>query len=172
MEEQIILVDKNDVRVGCMGKLETHRKGELHRAFSIFIKNSKGELMLQKRADDKYHSGGLWTNTCCGHPRDSEELLEAAHRRLNEEMGFDCPFEEVFKFQYQTNFEHGLIENEIDHIFVGQHDSEPVLNPVEASDWKWMTVDKIKSDIIVNPDDYTYWFKIAMNKAEELKFNF
>ena len=168
MSEQIILVDSDDNNIGSMEKMETHRKGLLHRAFSIFIKNSKGEFMLQKRADDKYHSGGLWTNTCCGHPRDGEELESAAHRRLAEEMGFDCQFEEIFYFQYKTGFADGLIENEIDHIFVGVYDSEPVLNPTEASNFKWMSIEEIKKDVAENPDKYTYWFKIALQKAENM----
>ena len=111
-EEQIILVDRDDVQVGVMGKLQTHENGLLHRAFSILVKNSKGEMMLQKRARGKYHSGELWTNTCCGHPREGEEIIEAAHRRLGEEMGFDCPLVEISALIYQANLDHGLQENE------------------------------------------------------------
>lgn len=169
-EEQITLVDKNNVQTGTMGKLETHEKGLLHRAFSIFVKNKKGEIMLQKRALDKYHSGGLWTNTCCGHPRDGEELMPASHRRLKEEMGFDCPLKELFIFHYETVVptpKIDLKENEIDHVLIGEYSDTPVLNPEEASDWKWMPLNEVRADISKNPNNYTYWFKIALQKAEE-----
>lgn len=169
-EDQIILVDTNDIQVGAMGKLETHEKGLLHRAFSIFVKNNKGEIMLQKRASEKYHSGGLWSNTCCGHPRDGEELLSAAHRRITEEMGFDCPLRELFVLHYQTVVptpQMKLEENEINHVLVGTYTDAPVLNPEEAGDWKWMALDEIKSDVSKNPDNYTYWFKIILGKAEK-----
>ncbi|MDP2655394.1 MAG: isopentenyl-diphosphate Delta-isomerase [bacterium] len=165
-EEQIILVNKDDVRIGAMGKLETHEKGLLHRAFSIFVKNNKGEIMLQKRARGKYHSGGLWSNTCCGHPRDGADLISAAHRRLTEEMGFDCPLKEIFTFMYQANLDSGLKENEFLHVFIGEYNNAPVVNPEEVSDWKWMKFDEIKSDVSKNPDDYTYWFKIMIGKQE------
>jgi len=167
MEEQIILVNENDEPVGTMGKLETHEKGLLHRAFSIFVKNQEGKLMLQKRAVTKYHSGGLWTNTCCGHPRTGEETLAAAHRRLREEMGFDCHLEEVFVFHYTTSLEKGLTENEIDHVFVGTFSEEPHINPEEADDWVWMTREEIEKDLAAHPEKYTYWFGIAMQKAKE-----
>ncbi|MDP2630723.1 MAG: isopentenyl-diphosphate Delta-isomerase [Candidatus Uhrbacteria bacterium] len=168
-EEQIILVDTGDAQVGAMGKLETHEKGLLHRVFSIFIFNAKGEVMLQKRAFDKYHSGGLWSNTCCGHPRNGEELMSAARRRLKEEMGFDCPLQELFVFHYQTIVPTPKIElqeNEMNHVLVGEYNDVPVLNPEEASDWRWATLDEIKSDVSKNPDNYTYWFKIILGKQE------
>lgn len=167
MEEQIILVNENDEPVGAMGKLETHEKGLLHRAFSIFVKNQEGKLMLQKRAETKYHCGGLWTNTCCGHPGGGEETLAAAHRRLGEEMGFDCHLEEVFVFHYTTPLEKGLTENEIDHVFVGTFNREPHINPEEADDWAWMTREEIEKDLATHPEKYTYWFGIAMQKAKE-----
>src|SRR3989344_888973 len=157
-EEQIILVNENDYQVGAMGKLETHKKGLLHRAFSIIVKNDKGEIMLQKRALGKYHSGGLWTNTCCGHPRDGEELVSAAHRRLGEEMGFDCALKEISTLTYQVDLERGLKENEFLHIFAGEYNHAPIVNQEEASDWRWATLDEIKSDISKNPNNYTYWF--------------
>ena len=162
-----MLVDENDTQIGSMGKLETHKKGLLHRAFSIFVKNSKGEILLQKRALGKYHSGGLWTNTCCGHPRDGEGLLSAAHRRLREEMGFDCPLKEISTLTYRVDLNHGLQENEFLHIFTGEYNDAPVLNPKEASDWRWATLDTIQSDISKNPNDYTYWFKLILEKAKE-----
>lgn len=131
--------------------------------------------MLQKRALDKYHSGGLWTNTCCGHPLDGEELMSAAHRRLGEEMGFDCPLEEAFTFHYETIVPtaHGeLKENEILHIICGTHNDAPFVNPEEASDWKWISSTELQNDILKNPDRYTYWFKIAFQKAIEKKILF
>ncbi len=168
-EEQIILVDENDAQIGAMGKLETHEKGLLHRAFSIFVRNNNGETLLQKRASSKYHSGGLWSNTCCGHPRNGEELMSAAHRRLVEEMGFDCPLYELFVFSYQATVptqKTELQENEINHVLIGTYNDAPVLNLEEASDWKWVTLKEIKLDVSKNPDDYTYWFKIIIGKQE------
>ncbi len=171
-EEQITLVDKDDMRIGAMGKMETHEKGLLHRAFSIFVKNDKGEIMLQKRATGKYHSGGLWTNTCCGHPRDGENLISAAHRRLGEEMGFDCPLKELLSFTYGADLDRGLKENEFLHVFLGEHSNAPVLNPEEADDWKWITIGELRQDIDKNPDTYTYWFKIALEEIEKKNLSF
>jgi isopentenyl-diphosphate delta-isomerase len=166
-EEQIILVDQNDAQVGAMGKLATHEKGLLHRGFSIIVKNDKGEIMLQKRARGKYHSGGLWTNTCCGHPKDTEDLTSAVHRRLKEEMGFDCKLKEILTFIYEVNLDKGLKENEFLHVFLGKYNNAPALNPEEADDWKWITMEDLKADIAKNPDKYTYWFKISLKKVEE-----
>lgn len=166
MEEQIILVSDNDEPVGTMGKLETHEKGLLHRAFSIFVRNSDGKFMLQERAKTKYHSGGLWTNTVCGHPRDGENTLAAAHRRLMEEMGFDCPLKESFVFHYKAGLDKGLTENEIDHVFVGTYNGEVQANPDEADGWAWMDRADIEKDLAVNPEKYTYWFRVAMEKAK------
>ena len=166
-EEQIILVNKDDVQVGTMGKLETHEKGLLHRAFSIIVKNDNGETMLQKRALGKYHSGGLWTNTCCGHPRDGEELMSAVHRRLKEEMGFDCNLKEVVAFTYQADLDRGLKENEFLHVLVGEYGGAPILNPQEADGWKWVTRDELIRDVADNPDNYTYWFKVVLEKIKE-----
>ena len=166
-DEKIILVDGNDTQIGAAGKLETHEKGLLHRAFSIIVKNDKGEMMLQKRVLGKYHSGGLWTNTCCGHPRDGEDLVSAAHRRLREEMGLDCALEEITTFTYRVGLDHGLQENEFLHVFVGEHTDAPLLNPAEADDWKWIISEELKKDVAKNPDSYTHWFKIILGKAEE-----
>lgn len=165
--ENLIIVDNNDKPIGQDEKLATHQKGRLHRSFSIFIFNSKNELMLQKRASGKYHSGGLWTNTCCSHPRVSEDTEKAAHRRLQEEMGFDCGLEEKFSFQFKVKFENGLIENEFDHVFVGRYDDEPKLNPEEAEDWKWVNLDKLEEDIKNNPDEYSYWLKVVIEKYKD-----
>jgi len=169
-EDQLILVDKNDNQIGTMGKMETHQKGLLHRAFSIIVKNNKGEWILQKRFIGKYHSGGLWTNTCCGHPRAGEDLLVAANRRLQEEMGFSCFLKEVFNFTYEADLDHGLKENEFLHVFVGEYNAEPILNLEEAEDWKWMSPEDIESDILKNPNNYTFWFKLLVEKAKNMHF--
>lgn len=160
MAENVILVDAHDQELGLMEKMEAHRKGLLHRAFSVFVLNEKGELMLQQRAASKYHSGTLWTNTCCSHPRDGETAEQAAHRRLQEEMGFDCPVQKVLEFTYRAELDQGMIEHEYDHLFIGQYNGEPQLNPEEVMAWKWINLDDLSADIKANPDRYTEWFKI------------
>tara|TARA_B100001778_G_scaffold236031_1_gene196821 strand:+ start:213 stop:731 length:519 start_codon:yes stop_codon:yes gene_type:complete len=160
-EEKVILVDKNDNQVGLMPKLEAHEKGVLHRAFSIFIFNSKYELLLQKRASSKYHSGGLWTNTCCSHPREGEETLDAANRRLDEEMGIKTSLRKVYDFIYKAELDNQLTEHEFDHVFYGVCDNDPILNKDEAEDFKWVDMETLNNDIIKNEDNYTVWFKIA-----------
>lgn len=167
MAEQVILVDENDNEIGLMEKMEAHRKGLLHRAFSVFVLNDKGELMVHQRALHKYHSGGLWTNTCCSHPRKGETVEEAAHRRLVEEMGFDCPIEKQFDFVYKAVLDSGLTEHEFDHLFIGHYNDEPNINPEEVADWKWMTVDAVKQDLEENPTQYTEWFKIIFDRFTE-----
>jgi isopentenyl-diphosphate delta-isomerase len=161
-QEMVILVDDADHELGLMEKMEAHQKGLLHRAISIFVFNHKNELMIHKRAATKYHSSGLWTNTCCSHPRENESLLDAAHRRLKEEMGFDCTLEYSFKFTYRAHLDQGLIEHELDHVFIGKTNEIPQLNPEEASDWKYMSLALLNIDIKANPDNYTAWFKIAL----------
>ncbi|MGB9577160.1 MAG: isopentenyl-diphosphate Delta-isomerase [Candidatus Micrarchaeia archaeon] len=163
--EQVILVDENDRELGVGEKMEVHRNGQLHRAFSIFVFNSDGKLLIHQRAKEKYHSGGLWTNTCCSHPRPGEKLDEAIHRRLVEEMGFDCPLKEVFSFVYQVKFENGLFEHELDHVYIGKFDGDPKPNPAEVMDWKWVDLRELRGDIKRNPDNYTYWFKEAIDKV-------
>ena len=160
-EEKVILVDKNDNQVGLMPKLEAHEKGLLHRAFSIFIFNSRYELLLQKRASSKYHSGGLWTNTCCSHPRDGEDTLDAADRRLEEEMGIKTSLRKVYDFIYKAELDNQLTEHEFDHVFYGVCDRDPILNKDEAEDFKWVDMETLNNDIIKNEDNYTVWFKIA-----------
>ncbi len=164
MAEMLILVDENDRQIGTEEKIKAHEEGKLHRAFSIFIFNSKGEMLLQKRAKTKYHSGGLWTNTCCSHPRDGERIEEAVHRRLKEEMGFDCELEEKFHFIYKVKLDHGLTEHEFDHVFVGKYDGEVKPNPEEADDFKWINMETLKKDLEEHPENYTEWFKIAIQK--------
>jgi len=164
MEQKVILVDKNDKEIGIEEKIKAHQEGKLHRAFSVAVFNSESKLLLQKRAEGKYHSGGLWTNTCCSHPAPGEGTEEAAHRRLKEEMGFDCPLREAFSFIYKHKFDNGLTEYEFDHIFIGTFDHAPAPNPKEVSDWKWIDPEKLKQDIQKKPDQYTYWFKICVDK--------
>lgn len=160
MEEFVVLVDQDDQKLGLMEKQQAHITGLLHRAFSVFIFNSKGELMIQQRAASKYHSPTLWTNTCCSHPRDKETYEEAAHRRLQEEMGFDCELEYKFNFIYKAHLENDLIEHELDHVFIGTFDEEPKLNPEEVMAYRWVELDDLKKDIDKNPQNYTAWFKI------------
>ncbi len=160
-DDKVILVDKNDNQVGLMPKLEAHEKGLLHRAFSVFIFNNEYKLLLQKRATSKYHSGGLWTNTCCSHPREGEDISEAANRRLFEEMGIKTSLRKVYDFIYKAELDNGLTENEFDHVFYGVYDKEPKINLEEADDYKWMDMDSLNDDINNNGGKYTVWFKIA-----------
>ena len=162
-KEKVILVDKNDNQVGLMPKLEAHQKGILHRAFSVFVFNNKYELLLQKRATSKYHSGGLWTNTCCSHPRDGEDIMDAANRRLYEEMGIRTNLRKVFDFIYKAELDNQLSENEFDHVLYGVYNDDPVLNFEEADDYMWADMNTIKDDIENNPENFTVWFKIAFD---------
>ncbi len=168
MNEMVILVDKNDKEIGTEEKIKTHKEGKLHRAFSIFIFNSKGEMLLQKRAKSKYHSGGLWSNACCSHPRPGENLEQATHRRLKEEMGLDCDLQKAFHFVYKTNLDNNLTEYEFDHVFIGEYDGEVKINQNEAEDFKWVSIDALKEDVEKTPENYTVWFKTAL--SEVLKF--
>lgn len=165
MEDRIILVDKKDKQIGTEFKLKAHQEGKLHRAFSIFVFNDKGELMLQKRALTKYHSGGLWTNTCCSHPRAGEALEDSTHRRLKEEMGFDCDLKEVFSFVYKVKLNNELTEHEFLHVFVGRFNQNPIINKKEAEDFTWVTAEFLDSDVKQHPDRYTYWFKKCYKKV-------
>lgn len=163
-EERVVLVNENDQQIGTMPKIEAHEKAVLHRAFSIFVMNDKGETMLQQRAGHKYHSPLLWTNTCCSHQRDGESNLEAGTRRLQEEMGFETELTELFSFIYKAPFDNGLTEHELDHVMMGHYNDEPVIDPKEVADWKWMKPEHVKQDIKANPDEYTVWFKIIFEK--------
>ena len=165
--EEVILVDKNDVEVGTMEKMEAHRDGgTLHRAFSVFVFNTDGDLLLQRRADHKYHSGGLWTNTCCSHPRPGETVREAANRRLVEEMGMECKLVELFSFEYKAELDGGMTEWELDHVLLGLSDVEPKSNPDEVAEFKYMPLSEIDSDLKSNPDHYTEWFKICFKRVK------
>ena len=150
-----------------MGKMEAHQKAVLHRAFSVFVFNKKGELLLQQRALDKYHSPGLWTNTCCSHQRDGESNIEAGKRRLEEEMGFSCDLEELFWFVYKASFDNGLTEHELDHVMIGHYDQDPEINKEEVASHKWMLLEDVKKDIDMRPELYTEWFKIIFKEYDQ-----
>ena len=167
MTETLILVDHDNKQIGIAEKLIAHQEGSLHRAFSIFIFNSKGELLLQQRAMDKYHSAGLWANTCCSHPRDGESLETAIHRRLKEEMGMSCEMDFQFSFIYKANFENGLIEHEYDHVFFGISDEKPILNPLEVMNYQYMDLESLEKSIKKSPESYSEWLKIAMEKVNQ-----
>ena len=141
-----------------------HRNGLLHRAFSIYIFNQLGQLLIQQRALDAYHSEGLWSNSCCSHQREKEKLAEATHRRLQEELGFDCSLEELFTYSYRVEFENGLVENELVHVFFGEYDGKVNPDPKEVADWKWIDLDEVKEDVKENPDQYSYWFKKSLKR--------
>lgn len=164
MEEQVILVNEKDEPIGLMGKMEAHEKGLLHRAFSVFVFNSKQEVLLQQRAACKYHSPNLWTNTCCSHPRAEETNQQAGERRLQEEMGLQVPLQEVFSFIYKAPFDNGLTEHEYDHVLIGYSDAQPQINPEEVASWKWLSLEAIKEDILQAPERYTAWFKIIFEE--------
>jgi isopentenyl-diphosphate delta-isomerase len=163
-EENVILVNENDEQIGLMPKLEAHQKAVLHRAFSVFILNSKNEIMLQQRAHQKYHSPLLWTNTCCSHQREGESNLLAGSRRLYEEMGFETSLKELFHFIYIAPFDNGLTEHELDHVMIGYYEEDPRINTEEVEDWKWMSIEDVKNDMQVHPEIYTIWFKIIFDK--------
>lgn len=163
-EEYVILVNELDEQIGTMPKLEAHEKALLHRAFSVFVFNDKNELMLQQRALHKYHSPGLWTNTCCSHQREGESNVEAGKRRLQEEMGFVTELTETTSFIYKAPFDNGLTEHEFDHVMVGYYNQSPEVNPDEVADWKWMPLEDVKTDIGKQPELYTAWFKIIFDK--------
>lgn len=163
--EHVILVDENDTEIGTEEKMNAHREGKLHRAFSVFVFNSEGRLLLQQRAKSKYHSGGLWANACCSHPRPGEGLEEAAHRRLVDELGFDCHLKEAFSFTYKAKFDNGMAEHEFDHVFIGRYDGSVRANPDEVESWKWVGVDELSNDIKENPGRYAYWLKAVIERV-------
>ncbi|MFY8037198.1 MAG: isopentenyl-diphosphate Delta-isomerase [Cyclobacteriaceae bacterium] len=160
--EHVILVDENDREIGTMEKLEAHQKGLLHRAFSILVFNSKGEMLIQKRATTKYHSGGLWTNACCSHPVPQEDIFIAVKRRLKFEMGIELQPTFDYKFTYRTSLDKNLIEYEVDYVFKGIYDGAPQVNRDEVEDWKYCTLDELHQQVRSNPDAFTYWFKLIL----------
>ncbi len=163
-QEFVVLVDENDNDIGVMEKLQAHQEGLLHRAFSIFVFNDKKELLMQQRAFSKYHSAGLWTNTCCSHPRPNETIKDAANRRLFEEMGMSCDLRIETNFIYKTFFDNGLIEHELDYVLIGYTNQNPTLNKEEVEHYRWQSLLDLKNDVALNPDSYTSWFKIAIEK--------
>jgi isopentenyl-diphosphate delta-isomerase len=166
MAEQVILVDQNDIEVGTAEKLAAHAEGQLHRAFSVFVMNAGGALLMQKRSGSKYHSGGLWSNTCCSHPRPGETIAAAAHRRLQEEMGFDCELRPAFSFTYCAPVSNGLIEHELDHVLFGRFDGEPRPDPGEVDAWRWASFPELRAQVGVHPERFSIWLRIAL---EELR---
>ena len=165
MREHVILVDGKDNPLGTMEKMEAHEKGVLHRAFSVFIFNKKGEMLLQQRALSKYHSGGLWSNTCCSHPMEGEITIAAANRRLQEEMGFDCEINKAFDFIYKKKLDKGLTEHEFDHVFIGEFEGNIEPNPIEVKAFTYKSVEEVLSEINHTPENYTEWFKICLNEV-------
>lgn len=161
----VVLVDKNNRKVGIEEKIAAHKTGKLHRAFSIFVFNSKNELLIQQRAQTKYHSGGVWSNTVCGHPEPGETYLRAVHRRLKEEMGFDCNLKKSLCFIYRTDLQNDLIEHEYDCVFVGEFNGAPKPDPEEVMRYKWVSIKELKRDIAKNPRRYSPWLKIALKKT-------
>jgi isopentenyl-diphosphate Delta-isomerase len=164
--DHVILVDKEDNMIGTMEKMEAHQKGALHRAFSILVFNSIGEMLIQKRAKSKYHSGGLWTNACCSHPVLQENIATTARKRLQHEMGIDSFPEFLYKFTYQTNLDKNLIEHEVDHVFKAIFNGTPAINLEEAEDWKYISLDDLKRSIDSHPQEYTHWFKLIIAHSE------
>lgn len=166
-EEKVVLVDENDNEIGTMPKMEAHQKALLHRAISVFIFNSKGKWLLQRRALHKYHSSGLWSNAACTHPRPRESYLEAAKRRLEEEMGMKCELTELFNFIYKEKLDNELTEHELDHVFIGYSDNTPSFNAKEVCDYKYISYKTLTQDIHTNPDRYTYWFKHVIERVQQ-----
>ena len=165
MIEEVVLVNENDEAIGLMEKQMAHEKGLLHRAVSVFIFNTKGEMLLQQRASTKYHSAGLWTNASCSHPKQNEQPLEAANRRLWEEMGLHCELKFLFSFKYNVLLSNQLIENEFDYVFVGTTDAEPILNKNEADDFRYITFENLKNELNIFPEKFTEWFKLCVNNV-------
>jgi len=170
MEEQVIIVDKKDNPISIMGKLEAHQKGLLHRAISVFIFNSEGKMLLQRRALHKYHTPGLWSNTACSHPRVGEVTIDAAKRRLKEEMGIYTDLYFSFSFLYKALFKNGLIEHELDHVYLGFSDNKPFFNPLEVCEYRYLSRQELMKELNDNPDSFTPWFKICVQKVLESQF--
>lgn len=163
-EEKVVLVNDRDEPIGIEGKTIAHIHGALHRAFSVFVLDGSGQLLLQRRALTKYHSRGLWSNTCCGHPRPGETIEEASIRRLREEMGFVSELSKLFDFIYHVSLEDGLIEHEYDHVLVGWYEGTPQPDPIEVADWRWVEMPTLSMDLKNHPDNYTYWLRISFDR--------
>jgi len=165
MDEYVVLVNEQDEEMGVREKRQAHVEGVLHRAFSVFLFDEEGALLLQQRHPDKYHSGGLWSNTCCSHPRPGEPVAAAAHRRLREEMGITCGLHRAFGFVYRSALDHGLYEHEYDHVFVGYYRGTPSPDPTEVVAWRWAEADALRREILERPDQYTYWFRFIVDRV-------
>lgn len=165
---EVILVNEQDEMVGTMEKIEAHQKALLHRAFSVFILNGKGDMLLQRRALNKYHSAGLWTNTCCSHPYPGEETADGAHRRLREEMGFDVSLKKAFEFMYKSPYDNGLTEHEFDHVYIGTYEGTINPDPSEVADYCYMSSEAIEASLLSHPSKYTSWFHIAFPKVKAM----
>jgi len=163
MMEKVVLVDENDRELGTMEKMEAHRSGTLHRAFSVLVFNSQGELLIQQRAETKYHSAGLWTNACCSHPRPEESIQLASARRLREEMGIDANPEFLYKFVYRVDLGEQLVEHELDHVLRATYDGQPQTDPAEVQDWKFVSIQDLLKDVAASPEKYTYWFRLILD---------
>lgn len=168
---ELILVNEQDEPIGVMEKMEAHQKGLLHRAFSVFLFDHAGNMLLQQRADSKYHSPGLWTNACCSHPMPGEETLDAAHRRVQQELGIAAPLKSAFQFMYRSGFDNGLIEHEYDHVFVGQYEGAFHLDPLEVKAITYESMETVRASLKIAPEQYTVWFKIAFPLLEEWMHN-
>lgn len=166
MEELVVLIDDKDRAIGSAPKGQAHACGQLHRALSVFVLDSRGSMLLQRRSLTKYHSSGLWSNACCSHPRPGEEVAAAAHRRLTEEMGFDCQLAPAFAFTYRATLDHGIVEHERDHVFIGRFDGSPTPNTAEVAEWRWATVQALRDDVASHPERYTAWFRLALAELE------
>lgn len=165
--DKVIVVNESDEWTGTADKLQAHKEGLLHRAFSVFVLNTNNEMLIQKRADGKYHSAGLWSNACCSHPMPGESTVSAAHRRLQEELGFDCEIEELFTYRYKTDVGNGLIENEYDHIYIGQYDGVPQLNKDEVGDYAYVNLDDLADQLRSDPQIFTTWFRMLLPRFLE-----
>ncbi len=165
-EEMVVLVDANDAEVGFAPKSRVHRTGERHRAVSVFVFDDEGHILLQRRADGKYHSPGLWSNTCCGHPRPGESAMDAARRRLREEMGVECALTHVATFEYRANVGHGLLEHEVDHVFRGNFTGAPEPDVAEVSAYRWVTLADVREDCRVHPERYSAWLPLALERLD------
>lgn len=167
-EEKVILVDDKDQELGLMEKMQAHREGALHRAISVFIFNSKGEWLLQKRAAGKYHSAGLWSNSCCSHPRKGEPLQQAAQRRLKEEMGLSCELKHRFSFIYKASLDAGLTEHELDHVFIGTSNDLPYPEPSEVAAFRYISAEQLQKELLASPDNFSAWFKLLFDRVNKL----
>ena len=167
ISQEVILVDENDREIGTMDKMEAHQQGKLHRAFSVFIFNPNKELLIQRRAEGKYHSAGLWTNTCCSHPAPNETVIDAANRRLEEEMGMKANLSPLFQFTYNAVLENQLTEYELDHVLIGFSDEEPQINAKEVSEYRWVTLSQIEKDLASTPEQFTVWFLKIMQEYQD-----